>query len=301
MSEVVGGTCFGFQVRSPLPFTFLRGGDGDPLEVVLGDESVGEDPGDLLFEWTPSAHQPLQARLYGGGAQYSFWLADGGWFTIDLDVPRITVPRLGDPIRREERLWTLPALLCFSRRGDLPLHAAAVEVDGAAILLAGPRTWGKTTLAAAFMEAGHRVLTEDVACVRLLPDAAIVPGPAMLRVRHDVAARLPITAAECVGMDEDRVHLAVDRACRGNCAPVPLRAIVILRDGKDLTRLERIAAAKAIPDLWALGFRLPGPHSVGGSFADLADLVRSVPVWNLFRPFRLERLAEVVPVVAAVV
>jgi hypothetical protein len=303
MSHSVAGSCFGFEVRSPLPFAFLRGGGGDPLEVVPADEGAFLDPGKLIFDWRPSQDQPLDAKLYGGDGSYALWVADGGWFGVDLSVPRITVLVDGDAVRREIRLWGIPALLCFAARGDVPLHAAAVEVDGGAVLLAGPRTRGKTTLAAGFMQEGHRLLAEDLACIRVSPGPAILPGPAMLRVRHDVAAQLslPTAAAVRVGRDDDRVHLALDQRARGNCSPVPLRAIILLRPGDDGLRLTPVPAVDAVRDIWELGFRLPGSKPLAASFESVADLISTVPIWNLHRPLVVERLPEVVAKLAAVV
>ena len=57
-------------------------------------------------------------------------------------------------------------------------------------------------MAAAFHRAGHRVLSEDTTCVRLGPEQAVVPGPAMLRVRHDVAAELELPSVRRVGESE---------------------------------------------------------------------------------------------------
>ena len=81
-------------------------------------------------------------------------------------------------------------------------------------------------MAAAFHRAGHRVLSEDTTCVRLGPEPAVVPGPAMLRVRHDVAAELELPSVRRVGESDDRVHYAL--VDPGDCEPVPVRAVVFL-------------------------------------------------------------------------
>ncbi len=51
---------------------------------------------------------------------------------------------------------------CLRLRGITCLHASGVEVNGTAIALSGPSGVGKSTLAAAFAAAGHRVLSDDV-------------------------------------------------------------------------------------------------------------------------------------------
>jgi hypothetical protein len=273
----MSGTCYGFAVRSDLPLAYLRGGAGDPLEI-RAPAPEGEAPDDvLLIEWQAGPERPLEAKLWSDGRRFRLWIGDGGWFAVDPAEPRIDVPADGG-IRREERLWGIPALLCFLARGDLPLHAAACEVDGGAVVLAAPRTYGKTTMAASFHRAGHRVLSEDTACVRLGPDAAVMPG------------------ARLVGEDSDRVHYVLESP--GDCEPVPLRAIVFLDEG-DSAALEPVEPPEALRDLWALSFRLPTEEDVGRSFAAVADLTAAVPVLRLRRPLALDALADHVALVVA--
>jgi hypothetical protein len=282
------GTCYGFDVRSSIPLEYLREGTGDPLEVAWSAPERASADDVLLIEWQPTAERPLEARLYSNGKTFRLWIGGGGWFAVDPQAPRIDVPAAAG-IRREERLWGIPSLLCFLARGDFPLHAAAVEVDGGAVIVAAPRTYGKTTMAAALHRAGHRVLSEDTACVRLGSEPAVVPGPAMLRVRHDVAARLELPAVRRVGEDEDRVHYALSEP--GDCTPVPLRAVVLL-DLHEAAVLEPVERHEALRDLWALSFRLPTEDDVGRSFAAASDLAASVPVRRLRRPLDLHALDD---------
>ena len=296
MIAAPAGTCFGFEVRTELPLAYLRGGTGEPLDVV-GPAPEEPGPADtLLLEWQPSPGRPLEAKLWSDGARFRLWIGDGGWFAVDPGMPQIEVPADAG-IRREERLWGIPAVLCFLARGDLPLHAAAVEVDGAAVVVAAPRTYGKTTMAAAFHRAGHRVLSEDTACVRLGSAPAVVPGPAMLRVRHDIAAALDLSRAVLVGEDEDRAHFAL--ADRGDCEPVPLRAVVFLEAADGAPTLEPVPLHDAIRDLWALSFRLPLEEDVSRSFAAVTDLAAAVPAWRFTRPLELGGLAGHVDLLAA--
>ena len=122
----------------------------------------------------------------------------------------------------------------------------------------------------------------------------------MLRLRHDVAERLEIPNATPVGIvDDDRVHLALDPAGRGDCRPLPLRAIMLLRQSEEGLGIEPAPSAQAVRDLWALSFRLPTDIDRARCFTALADLVRSIPVWNLHRPLRMRDLAATVDFIAA--
>jgi len=289
--NVPSGTCFGYAVHSSIPFRYLRGGDGEALHVEVGSRAHREDTVPILRWDTPQ--QPYRARLYENGSGYKLWIDAVGWFGIHPEERRIEIPESSDPLRREERAWGLPSLLCFMHRGDLPLHAAAVDVGGGALLFAGPRMSGKTTLAAVMARAGYRVLAEDLSCLRLAPEPAIVPGPAMLRVRHDVAESLGWMDAGHP-RSHDRVHVALPPETRGTCDPVPVRGIVFLRPSDDGISLERVSATDALRDVWALSFHLPTDADRARSFAGIADLVSCVPVWDLSRPKRFDALTETV-------
>lgn len=298
-APVTSGTCFGFRVRSTVPLHYLRAGHGPELGVSTPAE-VGLRPDDrLLIEWTPKRGVP-HVKLYRSGRRYRVWVDGGGWFVVDPEASHIDLPETGDPVRREERLWGLPLLLCLLHRGDLPLHAAAVEINGEAVLLAAPTTFGKTTLAAAFEAAGHRLLAEDLSCLRhgLDGSVSVVPGPAMLRLRPDTAEALAVPGARTVGHSDGRVHLALGPEGRGTCNPVAVRSIVLLRHSDDGVRLEHVPAVHAIRDLWSLSFNLPKTADRARCFADLTALADKVPVWNLHRPRSFARLPAVVEAVA---
>jgi hypothetical protein len=238
--------------------------------------------------------------LYQEGDSYRLWVEEGGSFQIDPRVPRVEIPAgFESPVRREERVWGIPALLCFLSRGDFPLHAAAVEVDGRAVLLAAPGYSGKTTLAAGFDSAGYRVLSEDVSCIRLTSTPALVPGPAMLRVRKDVAGSLQLPGAREVTVGDDRVHFSLDPDRRGDCTPIPIRSVVFLRPGNRDVKLEPVAPVEALRDLWALSFRLPTVEDRERCFRDLTILLNAIPVWDLSRALRLDGLRRVVERIAA--
>lgn len=293
------GTCFGFGVVSELPFAFLREGDGETLRISAAPVSPPGADDALLIDWRPTPERPLAARLYESDGRYKLWISGSGWYWIDPGERRIVVPPEDDPVRREIRLWGIPALLCYLARGDLPLHAAAVEIDGRAVLLAAPRTFGKTTLAAAFHQAGFRVLSEDMTCVRLGAEPSVVPGPAVLRLRRDVADSLDLGRVEVAGADDERVHLSLEPSGRHDCGPRAVRAVVLLSESADGVRLERVAMPEAVRDLWALGFRLPNREAVAEGFRGAAALAASAAVWRLSRPLRLDYLSRTIDRIVA--
>ncbi len=292
------GTAYGFEIRSKLAFRHLRNGEGIPLEVE--SEDISERPGradKLLIEWKPPENN-FSARLYDNGKRYLMFIAGTGWFHINPTEGRIIVPAGKDFPKIEDKMWGIPALLCFTARGDHALHADAVESNGGAILIAGPQRLGRSAITAGFAAAGHRVLSQDLACLRLTGNnVGAVPGPSMLRVPKSQAQSLDMSAGNGTWV-ENGGQADLDATRRGTCKPVPVRSVVILRDGPE--QIESMTPAEAISDLWSMSFRLPTEDDRGRCFQGVADLASSVPVWNLYRNQDSSELISVVERIASI-
>ncbi|HEX6399242.1 MAG TPA: hypothetical protein VF108_02070 [Actinomycetota bacterium] len=286
------GTCFGYSVRAPFPLMAMRSGDGLPLEVIEDDSQPG-DIGEPLLRWFEGDRSLV--RLYEQPGEYLMWVEGDDWFRIDPGPPSITcIGNVGGP-RREARIFGLPAALCFMTRGDVAVHAAAVDVDGSALLLAAPGRFGKTTMAAAFAGQGYRLLAEDTTCYRPAAEPSVLPGLAMLRIRPDVHEHLSIPRSTVAAVDPERVFVVLDESGRGDCGPVPLRGLVFLRLWEqDEIVLERVAPDRVIQDLWTLTFNLPNDRSRTECFQAVVGLATSVPVWNLYRRLSFEQLPTVI-------
>lgn len=289
----------GFQVCSPHPLRFLRTGGGNGiLDIRIQVSSPAPPLTRPLLEWKLQGSANVSAELHGDVNGYRFWISDVGWYLIDPANRIIHIPEGGDEIFREHRLWGVPTLLCAMHRGDFFLHAAGAEVDGDAVLFAAPGRHGKTTLAMGFHEAGYRVLSEDSACCRLTSAPVLVPGPALLRVRPDVFNGRPPSGTHVAAAYDDRIYLALDEGRSGSDDPVRIRALLFLRDSANEIYFERVPAQKALPDLWALSFRLPNDADRSRCFKQLVTLAGSIPIWNLYRPLRLASLSGTVARVA---
>lgn len=248
-----------------------------------------------LVTWVRRPDNPFEAMLYQTDAGYLMWIPGMGGFEVEPGNRRVTVPVGADPVRREARMWGVPTSLLVTPRGDLPIHASSVEVDGRALLFCGPSRFGKTTLAAAFLAAGHRMLSEDLTCIRSGPEPLVLPGPALLRLRRDVHERLgPFDSTSVAAEDDDRVHLGLDGKLRGSADPVPLAGLVILRRRGIDIRLYEVEGARFLPELFSMSFALPTDADRARSFGAAVDLASSVPVWVLDRPLRFELLGDVI-------
>lgn len=283
---------FGFSVRAPRPLQLLRKGGGRGiLRIRRAQHELRTPAGRPLIAWAgaDNRHRPA-AALYQVGSAFRLCTP-----TEVCDIhPRaatIELSRLGPGPLWEERVTGIPALLCFLHRGDVPLHGAAVELNGRAIVLAAPGRQGKTTLALAFHTLGYRVLSEDLSCCRLADTPLLLPGPALLRVRPDMLDGEP-TGTRVVTTTGDRIHLVLDDERRGTGHPVPLEGIVLLRASPGEIALERVRPRAALSALWKLSFNLPTSSARARAFRYLAGLAGRVPVWELRRPLLPTALLE---------
>ena len=286
----------GFGIRSSLRFLTLRSGGGPALVVERWSGSVPD--GEELVVWRERAGNPFHGRLLRNGAGYAFWASDAGWYIVDPAVPSIAIEDHGPSLLAELRMFGVPAALCAAVAGDVALHASGVEIDGAAVLFAGPSMYGKTTLAAALTARGHRLLAEDTVRCVTNPTPAVYPGPSVVRLRSDMASRLEVPQAVARPMSNGRVALVLDPDRRGDGRPVPLRSIFLLRSA-DRVSLRPMPRPLAARDLFALSFRLPIAEERGPAFTRIIDLVARIEVLDLHRPLALDSMDEVMDAVEA--
>lgn len=287
-------TLFGFTLETALPFRFAREGGGvRSLEVRTGPTNAERPSEGLVVEWPlKGGETDVMASLYDVPGGLEYWTTDAGRFFISTAGDRIEVPSLEDKILQEQRTNGIPMALAYTANGDIALHTAAVLIDGAAVLLAAPSRFGKTTLAMAFAERGYEILSEDLIGINVA-STSVRPGPSIIRLRPDVYSGTPPAGWQEVAKRPDRVFLSPPVGHRGSGEARPLKAIVLLREGSEI-RLTNASPIETVKDLWALNFRLPTNEDRSASFRALTALVGQVPTWNLERPFRLNALPETV-------
>jgi hypothetical protein len=290
------GTCYGLSVRSELPLQALRTGTTGRVLEVGRTATLPEPESPPYMEWRDDSGW-VYSRLWEDGPGWRLWIDQCGWFHIDPAAATVGVSGAAAGARWEAKLLGIPLALCLREHEDVLLHAAAVERDGRAVLLAAPGQHGKTTLAGAFLRSGYRLLSEDLTCVRLDPVPVVLPGPALLRVRPDVFSQVRFPGTTVARTDPDRVHLLLDEQARGDGAPVPLAAVVLLRRSETPAQLSRTEGKCALPDLWTLSFKLPTDEDRSRCLAGLAGLVGHVPVHDLHRRLSYDELAEVMKLV----
>ncbi len=145
-------------------------------------------------------------------------------------------------------------LMLLTGRDRHPIHAATVARNGAAILLVGPTSTGKSTLAYAAGLSGLRVLGEDVAYVQLQPDFRVWALPGRLHLPPDAPRHFPQLAGRVPTLQANgKEKIAVEAPTEGSDAitptpiPTPVASptvVCLLSRGARSAGTERVEASE---------------------------------------------------------
>lgn len=171
---------------------------------------------------------------------YQLQYADGTQFLIDNSGTRIWAIWPAETLTVEDTAtYLLGPIMGFVLllRGFISLHACAVVVEDRAVALVGPAGSGKSTTAAAFAEAGYRVLAEDVVTLRDHGDEFLVQPaypsirlwPASVAALYGNTATLPKLTPT---WDKCYLDLTQEKY-EFQQHPLPLAAIYLLADRED--------------------------------------------------------------------
>ncbi len=222
------------------------------IQLRLAEAPPTGDPGPAAASRAPLIRVAGDRLLItrGGGIRAE---ADARAGTAWAAVPERL---LEDPATLAESVLDTLTLFLLTRRGRIPVHAAAFVRGGTAAVLAGRSGSGKSTLALHALRAGWPVLTDDAVYVQLPPVPRIWALPRPLHV-------LPGDPAAAVSPE----RAAADRSSGpGRSATDPAPALTPGRNGAvadaaawpaGRVRMRHGRLKRAIHD--------PGPRAEGGS------------------------------------
>jgi hypothetical protein len=291
---------YGLRLRSalPLPRAVRPRGPVD-VEIVRGRA--------LEFAAVRRALDPplsgrwFEDRVLADGRRYLRWTGLFE-FLVAADGRLIVARRLARAARipRAFETYLLGHVLSFAiiARGLEPLHATAVVVGDGAIGFLGDCGQGKSTLGAAFVRAGHALLTDDLLVLR--DDGGRFhagAGPARLKLFREPARRVLGRGVRGTPMNGRGGKLVFPLGARAARGAAPLRALYVLRPrsaGRGVA-IRALSPRQAFVELTRNTFNacvLDAPR-LGRQFDLAARVAARVPVKTLAYPRRLDRLADV--------
>src|SRR5207249_3480420 len=129
-----------------------------------------------------------------------------GEFLVAADGCRITCRRVEASSPESFQVYMLGQALSFAlvKQRFEPLHATVVVVNDRAVAFLGENGSGKSSLAACFVDAGHRLLTDDLLIVQERSNRLLAfPGPARIKLFPQIAGRFLGGVADRVPMNPD--------------------------------------------------------------------------------------------------
>lgn len=186
---------FDICIASELALPGLAGcADEIPDWTITLPQGGFDDDGYIRFHtWKAVDGQEIMSCARKG-ENYLLDILGLAQFVILFDEHRIEAYRqadcTGNTLAHLLQDQVIPRVICHG--GRLVMHASAVELtDGRTVAFTGPSGWGKSTLASAFYQAGHRLLTDD--CLLLENRGGMVsavPAYSSLRLWPDSASEL---------------------------------------------------------------------------------------------------------------
>jgi hypothetical protein len=276
---------YGLTLACERELPFAAAGDGAAADVTIVD-ALGQ------AARTPSGE--LRRELLRDGDEWSlrYTNPEGGWLHLDHDSRARTLTVAGS-VGWSDAATVLSGVACavlLSSAGEPLLHGAAVAHGGGAVGILGESGRGKSTLAAALLAAGGRLLSEDLLAFRRGADFEVEPGYARLSLLPDSFEALGFAAGTALGAREGTAKSWIDVASPDG--PVPIRRLYILAPpdpaarGGATRRLSRSAAAPAlVRQLYGADWIRPISRD---DLAFCASLASRVPVFALTRAATLD-------------
>ena len=300
---------YGISLNSEIPLDLpaYRGGEFSRIELRVGTRdlflsTIANTELVDLESWYQYAH-------LNDGSSYVRWHGLGE-FLVAAGGKCIWCMRAPEALAESFQVYLLGQALSFAlvKAGLEPLHGTAIEHEGEAIAMLGSSGFGKSTLAAGFVAAGCRLLTDDQLVLRSYPSGLrAYPGPPRIKLLPDSASRVLGPTAAGVPMNaQTNKHVIALGAAQHCQSAVPLRLIYVLATPSETRRLRRVrAVALSARDAF---FALVGntynryiidPDRLKRQMPQITHLVSTVPVRKLFYPRSFSHLGEVCAAILA--
>jgi hypothetical protein len=297
-------TVYGVAVTSDMAFEFPVARDTDtPLAEVeflvraeRGFPIPARDPDSGAKTW-------FECRVLPDGSTYVRW-SDLYAFLIEPDGLRVSCRQLarGNPGILQNFLFGQALSFALVRQGLEQLHAAVLGVEDVAIGFLGDCTFGKSTLAASFVGAGHRLLTDDLLMIdRRTRGPFAVPGSGRIKLEPDSALALltDTTRGDLLNPDSSKRSFPLTEDCVQRTG-LPLTHLFVLsspdeRDGVTEVEIRPLSRTAMLQELLKSSFntQMFDRPRLERQFEFVAEVASDVEGFALRYPRGLHHLREV--------
>ncbi len=300
---------YGISIKSHWALTFpcLEAAETAPAQVELIDGPPVLFSGaraQAVLEITPAGYEyaPL-----GDGSIYLSW---PGLFEFLVSADGLRIAARPGPKVSWESFYTylFAQVLSFAllKQGIEPLHCTAVVLAGGAVGFLGDCGYGKSSLAAAFLQAGYPLLTDDLLVLKENGRGFLAyPSFPRIKLFPEIAQALLGGGTGGVPYNPHTskmiIPLGRDQSCR---KITPLKAFFVLRPPvagppRKKVSIRTLSQRQTFLAVTANTFnaRLQEPGRLKRLFALASRIAARLPVKSLSYPRDLARLPEVVEAV----
>jgi len=296
---------YGVTLHSDIPLALPTDGFGELARIELRTA-----PDSYFFDAQrelPPQDDPDSWYKFGRLRDHSSYvrLEGVGEFLVSARGHRITARQFEEADQESFQVYLLGQALSFAlvKCGFEPLHATTVVVNDQAVVFLGESGFGKSSLAACFLEAGYCMLTDDLLILRKSAGGFLAyTGPPRIKLFPKLARRfLGNASSNGVAMNSgtQKLILPLDRT-RSSAGPVPLRAIYALVLPRETFRTHSIRFRTLSPREGFLelvkntfNYRVLDSGRLERQFNETARVVGAMPVKKVSYPRVLTRLPAV--------
>ncbi|HVZ61261.1 MAG TPA: hypothetical protein VG892_10800, partial [Terriglobales bacterium] len=194
---------------------------------------------------------------------------------------------------------------CLLARGIEPLHATSVLINGSAIALLGNSGSGKSTMAAAFLERGYPLITDDVLVLEF-KGQEVLAHPSLPRIKLlPESADAFLQGKRSMPMNKFTHKMIFPLKGEQHIAqPAPLAALYLLpprsSHSSKITMRRTSGRASFLPIIQnTFNTTVRTPLRLKRQFEFANRLITAVPVKRMSYPKRLELLPAVIDAILA--
>jgi hypothetical protein len=239
---------YGVRLRSEWTLPYPRRRHPAVADVALVRQASGH------FARARAQAAPLERRAVinaalPDGANYLCWRGHFE-FIVSPDGRTVAARQIGRRTPESFHTHMLGQALSFAlvRQGIDPLHATVVDIGGAAVAFLGDSGYGKSSLAAAFVGAGDRLVTDDLLVISETAAGLVAhPGPPRLKLYPQALRRLLPEARGTILITASPKLMVPLTPRQATAAVVPLRAVYVLAPPDDAREHARVTIRTLSP------------------------------------------------------